>query len=262
MMRRLSRLSTDPTPSSMAASFLCLLLLAPAVALAQADYAREKRWADEITPSIVVGDAVYLELKSGRKFLALWAPGPKANAGVIVVHGLGVHPDWGLINLLRSRLPEQGYSTLSVQMPVLEAQARGDEYAPLYPEAAERLAVAMGYLRGKGLKKIGIVTHSLGSRMTNYFLTHAGDAQVDAWVAIGHVGEITGPIPSRTAVLDLYGENDLPTVLDNARKRADVIRGIRGSGQLQVPGADHFFAGKENELVLRVRQFLDARLGS
>jgi DNA-binding CsgD family transcriptional regulator len=38
---------------------------------------------------------------------------------VIVVHGLGVHPDRGLINPLRSQLAEQGYATLPVQMPVL-----------------------------------------------------------------------------------------------------------------------------------------------
>ena len=30
--------------------------LAPAPAAAQADYARERRWADEITPAIRVGD--------------------------------------------------------------------------------------------------------------------------------------------------------------------------------------------------------------
>lgn len=44
---------------------LAALLLAPATSFAQADYAREKRWADEITPAILVGDPVYLELKSG-----------------------------------------------------------------------------------------------------------------------------------------------------------------------------------------------------
>jgi hypothetical protein len=248
------------TPVSLATSVLGAILLAPTLAFAQADYAREKRWADEITPSIVVGDPVYLELKSGRKFLALWTPSPKARAGVIVVHGLGVHPDWGLISPLRSQLPEQGYSTLSVQMPVLEAEARGEKYPPLYPEAAERLAAAVAYVRGKGLTRVAIASHSLGSRMTNYFLNHAGDARIDAWIAIGLSGDFTGPATLKAPVLDLFGEKDLPAVLDSAGKRAAAIRGVRGSGQLQVAGADHFFAGLENELVVRVRQFLDARL--
>ena len=236
------------------------LLLAPALSFAQADYAREKRWADEITPAILVGDPVYLAQKNGHKCLAIWAPNPNAVAGVIVVHGLGVHPDWGLINPLRSQLSEQGYATLSVQMPVLAAEERGDKYAPLFSEATERLAVAVEFLRGKGLKKIAIVSHSFGSRMTNYFLNHTGGTRIDAWVAIGLPGEFTDPSTFKAPVLDLYGENDFPAVLDNAAKRATAIRGIRGSGQMQVAGADHFFAGMENELVHRVKQFLDSRL--
>ncbi len=73
-----------------------LCFLWNAAALAQTpDTAREKRWADEITPAILVGDAVYLAQKSGHKFLAIYAANAKARAGVIVVHGMGVHPDWG-----------------------------------------------------------------------------------------------------------------------------------------------------------------------
>ena len=237
-----------------------VLQLAPTQAHAQADYAREKRWADEITPAILVGDAFYLAQKNGHKFLAIWAPNPKAVSGVIVVHGLGLHPDWGLINPLRSQLSEQGYATLSVQMPVLAAEIRGEQYPPLFPEAAERLAAAVAFLRGKGLKKVAIVSHSMGSRMTNYFLNRAGDARIDAWVAIGILGEFTEPATFRAPVLDLYGEKDQPAVLGNAEKRAAAIRGIRGSGQFEVAGADHYFAGMENELVRRVKQFLDSRL--
>lgn len=125
-----------------AAGLLAALVLAPAPAFAQADYGREQRWADEIAPGIVVGAPVWIELKSGRKFLAIYAPNPKAASGVIVVHGLGLHPDWGLISVLRSQLAEQGYATLSVQMPVLAAEAKADRYPPLFPEAAERLGAA------------------------------------------------------------------------------------------------------------------------
>jgi pimeloyl-ACP methyl ester carboxylesterase len=250
------------TDSARAVAVFLVFLFAPAPSPthAQAEYAREQRWADEITPTILVGDAVYLELKSGRKFLAVWAANATAVTGVIVVHGLGLHPDWGLINPLRSQLSEQGYATLSVQMPVLAADERGEKYFPLFPEAAERLAAAVTYLRGKGLKKVAIVSHSMGSRMTNYFLNHASDARIDAWVAIGLSGEFTDPATFKAPVFDLYGENDFPAVLYNAARRAAAIRGIRGSGQMQIAGSDHFFAGMEDELVRRVKQFLDSRL--
>ena len=241
--------------------FASTLLHVSSLACGQADYAREKRWADEITPSIVVGDAVYLAPRSGQKFLAIWAPAPKATAGVIVIHGLGIHPDWGLINTLRSRLSEQGYSTLSLQMPVLAADAQADQYPPLFPEAAERIAAAVAFLRSRGLKKIAIVSHSMGARMANHFLNHAGDARIDAWVSIGiPTGEFTRAETFKVPTLDLYGEKDFPAVLAGAPKRAAAIRGIRGSGQVQVAGADHFFAGLEDELVRQVRLFLDNRL--
>src|SRR6185436_17741741 len=210
----------------------CAALLAVHPAFGQAHYAREKRWADEIVPAIVVGDAVWLELKSGRKFLAIYTAHPKAVAGVIVVHGLGLHPDWGLVNMLRTRLAELGYATLSVQMPVLGSEASGIDYPPLFPEAAERLAAAAAFLHGRGTKKIAIVSHSMGALMTGYFLGHAGDARVDAWVAIGHPGEFAAPGTFKAPVLDLYGETDNAEVRAGASKRAAAIRGIRGSGQV------------------------------
>jgi pimeloyl-ACP methyl ester carboxylesterase len=248
------------TRSLLGCGLALALQLAPLAALAQPDYAREQRWAEEVRPAIVVGDPVELALASGRKFLAIYTPNPKAAAGVIVVHGLGVHPDWALIGTLRTRLAEQGYTTLSIQMPVLAANAKGDRYPPLFPEAGERIAAAIAYLRSKGLGKIAIVSHSMGSRMTNYFLNHAGSARIDAWVAVGIQGEFIRPATFKAPVLDLYGEKDLPAVLGGATKRAAEIRNLRGSGQVQVAGAGHFFAGHEDELVKQVRLFLDLRL--
>jgi pimeloyl-ACP methyl ester carboxylesterase len=246
-------------PLRLLAVFCLMTAFLPAPAAAQADYAREKRLADEIAPGIVVGDAMWLELK-GRRFLAIYAADPNAVSGVIVVHGLGLHPDWGLIGVLRTQLSEQGYATLSVQMPVLAADAPRERYAALFPEAAERLGAAAAWLRGKGLKKIAIVSHSMGASMSHYYLSHAPDTRIEAWVAVGMSGEITLPQNFRTPVFDLYGEKDWPAVLDGAAKRTAVLRAIRGSGQMQVAGADHFFTGAEGELGRQVRQFLDSRL--
>ena len=236
---------------------LLLSLLFSQGVLAQADYAREQRWADEITPTILVGDPVQLALPSGRKFLGIYAPSPKAQAGVIVIHGQGVHPDWGLINPLRSQLSEQGYTTLSVQMPVLAADEAASAYPALFPEAAERIAAAVQYLRNNGLRKIVVVSHSLGARMTNGFLNTPGRLSIDAWVSIGITSEYTRPETFDLPVLDLYGEKDFPGVLKLAPNRASSIMGIRGSAQIQIAGADHYFNGSTTELVRAVKLFLD-----
>ena len=224
---------------------------------AQADYAREQRWADEITPAVLVGDPVQLTLPVGRKFLGIYAPNSKARAGVVLVHGLGMHPDWSVVHPLRSQLSEQGYATLSVQMPVMAAGVPGEQYSPLFPEAAARIAVAVKFLRDKGLQKIAIVSHSYGARMTNVLLNQPDAPAISAWVAIGIIGEYSQPATFRVPVLDLYGEHDFPGVLELAAKRANAIKSVRGSAQIRVAGADHFFYGVDNELVRNVKLFLD-----
>ncbi len=240
--------------------FTLLLALAsvPCYAQAvQADYAREQRWADEITPAILVGDPVQLELPTGRKFLGIYAPNSKAQAGIVLVHGLGMHPDWGPVHPLRSQLSEQGYATLSVQMPVLAAGIPGEQYPPLFPEAAARIAVAVQYLRNKGHSKIVIISHSYGARMTNVLLNQPNAPAINAWVAIGIIGEYTNPATFKAPVLDLYGEKGFPGDLELAAGRAAAIKAVRGSAQVRVAGADHFFTGMDNELVRNVKRFLD-----
>ena len=239
--------------------FLLSFLYCSGVFAQTPDYAREKRWADEITPAILVGDAVYLTQPSGHQFLAIHAPNSKARAGVIVVHGMGVHPDWNLINALRSQLAEQGYATLSVQMPVLAADAKGELYPALFADAAQRLLAAADFLRDKGHRKLAIVSHSMGARMANHFLSNGGAAAIDAWVAVGiSTGAYEQAGKFQAPVLDIYGEKDFLAVLQNAATRADAIKRIRGSGQVSVAGADHYFTGSESELTRHVKRFLDS----
>jgi hypothetical protein len=108
-----------------------------------------------------VGDPVYLEGSAGRKFLNIYTEAPNAKAGLVIVHGIGVHADWGLIGMLRIALADHGYTTLSAQMPVLDQEARPEEYGSTLGEAGERLKVAVNFLRAKGHKKVAMhgLTH-------------------------------------------------------------------------------------------------------
>ena len=184
---------------------------------------------------------------------------PMQKQGLSSYMALGVHPDWGLINTLRSALADHGYTTLSVQMPVLAEEANAEDYRSTFGEAAERLKVAVDFLQAKGYKKIAIVSHSMGSRMTHAYLTRDPSAPINAWVCIGLGGEddfrhMTLP------VLDLYGENDFPAVLQGAQKRAASIKDLQRSQQVMAPQADHFFNDQQAELVRYVRDFLDKAL--
>lgn len=235
---------------------LALLVMAGCASVAP-DYAREKRLADEVAPSLVVGDAVMLESGGGRKFLGILTPAAKPRAAVILVHGAGVHPDFGMIGQLRSGLADRGYTTLSIQMPVLAADADVADYPALFPEAGQRIAAAIDYLRAKGATKVAIVSHSMGARMVNEFLARRPDTRLIAWVPVAiSSGQFDSLSGVRFPILDVYAEKDFDVVLQGAPARAKVLRGHRGSRQAMVYGADHYFARKSKEVAALVDQLL------
>jgi pimeloyl-ACP methyl ester carboxylesterase len=181
------------------------------------------------------------------------------------VHGIGVHPNWpDVIEPLRTRLPEAGWSTLAIQMPVLPNEATDNDYAPLIAQAGPRLEAAIAFLKDQGAQRIAIVAHSLGATMVNDYLATAPDA-VDAYVAIGmssvgaHAGRdnvaLLGQITTPT--LDLFGEHDLEAVVAGAEARARAAADDSRYSQAQVPDADHFFAGQNDALVETVSQWLN-----
>lgn len=140
---------------------VALVLLFASFSAAAQDYEREARWRAEVLGNLVVGEAVDIAAPSGRKFLGLYTPGAKA--AVLLVHGIGVHPDHGLIGMLRVALSDMGFATLSIQMPVLASDAPPEQYYPaLFPEAAARIAAAVAWLAPKN-RKVVLASHSLGS---------------------------------------------------------------------------------------------------
>lgn len=236
---------------------LILGMLLATLAMAS-DYAREQKWADEILPSVLVGDPVWLDGSGKQKFLGLYTEAANAKGAVILGHGIGVHPDWGLISMLRQSLAEKGYTTLSIQFPVMAADAKADAYAPTFDDASARLAKATAFLKQKGYAKIAIVSHSLGCRMSYRYLSGKPDAAIRTWVAISSPGaEDWGRL--KLPVLDLYGQNDLPGVLQNVSVRAPGLK-QPGSTQQRLPVADHFFEGQDGPLLEAVSGYLGQHL--
>jgi dienelactone hydrolase len=235
-----------------------LLLILAVVPVWAADYAREQRWAEEVEPAIMVGEPVYLEAQQ-HKFLSIYTETEKAKAAVVVIHGIGVHPNWGLIGPIRTALSERGYTTLAIQMPVL-ADARVQDYPPTYPEAAARIDVALRYLTGKGHKRIAVVCHSGGCLTPEYFLAHGGKGRIAAWVAIGMPMDYSSPATLTMPILDLMGSEDLPEVKTTSVQRLANLKKHPKSRQQTIQGADHFFTGKEAELGDAVAGFLKSAL--
>ena len=256
---------------------LWLALLCGCTAAWSQDYAREKRWADEVVPGLVVGEPVWLELKNGHKFLNVYTEANDAKVAILLVHGIGVHPDHGVVGILRSRLSEMGYATLSAQMPVARSEgATVEDYYPvLFPQAGERIGAAARYLQDKGFRHVVLLSHSMGAWMSNVYLLEEGAAPFAAWIVLGLTGRFWGaslisipvlgiewlPGKLRLPILDVYGEHDIKPSLGGARSRASALTHIDGSEQLMIAGADHHYTGKEQQLAEAIHRFIAKTVG-
>jgi pimeloyl-ACP methyl ester carboxylesterase len=235
--------------------FIAIVLLS-GNATAQ-DYEREKRWAAEVVPNLVVGEVVQLKLPSGREFLGIHVENRAAKNAILLVHGLGVHPDHGVIGILRASLADLGYATLSIQMPVQKPDAATDEYFPgLFPEAAARIQAGADWLAQNGYPRPVLLSHSMGSWMSNVYFERTSGAPFAAWVCMGRSGAFGRMGSAQMPVLDLYGEKDLPGVLRADWRRRLMLDGIPGSKQVRIPAADHHYTGLEKELAAEIVAFL------
>jgi len=248
---------------------ICLALVPVGLSAATtSNLAREKNWADQVVDFLVAGDAVWLEAR-GIKFLALYTqPGETQKAskrGVILLHGRGVHPAWGFINTLRIDLAEAGWHTLSLQMPILETDVKLAEYAKTFPEAFERIDAGVRYLQQQGISKIYLLGHSSGAMTGVAYATEHPKVPVVGIIAIGLSTEPGGGplmqpamiLPRITVpVLDIFGANDLPSVLSYMAARAQAGRLNKGYVQMRVPGTNHFFTDRYDELKSRILDWL------
>ncbi len=246
-----------------------MLMLAVTTGLAS-DLAKEKRWADQIVDELIDGDAVWLKA-DGQKFLSILTPAAgDTKGGVIVLHGIGVHPNWPLVVYpLRVQLAERGWTTLSLQMPILRNEAQAQEYVPLLDEVPGRIRAGIAALKEQGAEPIFLVTHSLGSGMARHFLAAGGDAAITGFVGVGmgvnkdvpQINSLGALKRIRLPILDVYGENDLQTVVDTAGERVAAARagGNQDYQQVTIPGAGHFFDGFEEPLVQTVADWLSQK---
>ena len=209
---------------------------------AVADTARENRWAEQVVPQLVVGDAVWLATKRHPRVLAIFTESSATTRNaVIIVHGLGVNPDWNLIGVLRTALADRGFATLSVQMPVLAADAPRDDYASLFPDAGERLSAAAAWLRDRGYLRLAVVSHSLGAAMVNAWLADPAQKSIAAWIPVGMF--VPFAAAPRQPVLDVVAERDFPEAIAESKMRAQRLLNDGCSAGLVVAGTDHYFEG-------------------
>ena len=261
-----------------------IFVLMPAHA---SDLAREKRLADEIVDAILDGDAVFLKARVENReleFLSIFTEADEAKGTAIILHGRGFHPDWSdAINPMRVGLAESGWNTLSVQMPVLQKQAKYYDYVPLFDEAVPRINSAIRYAReqlkqsdNKG--KVVLIAHSCGAHMAMAWVetkeasgkvaTGKAFEVIDAYIGLGmgatdYKQPMEHPFPLEKVnvpILDVYAAMDYPAVLKMADDRWQQIQsaGNHKSRQVVIGGSAHYYKDKGEALTLAIEQWLQA----
>jgi len=238
-------------------TFLCLSYLS--MAAGASDIAREKRLASQVVDSIIDGEAVFL--KSGdHEFLSIYTEADEPGGAVIIMHGRGFHPNWAdVVYPLRVGLVDQGWNTLSLQMPVLGKEAKFYDYLEIMDEALPRIEAGIDYLKQQGNEKIILIAHSCSVHMAMAWVDAGRMRDIDAFVGIGmgavdYKQPMKRPFPLEkfiVPVLDVYGEEEYPAVIRGAPERLAAMQkaGNPKSKQLTVPGANHYFTDEGDALL-------------
>jgi pimeloyl-ACP methyl ester carboxylesterase len=234
----------------------------------------DREWEAQIAQKLVenteIGEAVWL--KTGdNQFLALFTEHSAyiAQGAAIILHGMGAHPDWPeVIAPIRTSLAEQGWSTLSIQLPVLAPETPVAGYGETVKEVGQRIGAAVQLLRDKNFLNIVIIGHSFGAAAAAKYLAEEKEQRIHAFVSIGIRSQkflnpkldLMQEIEKiKIPVLDIYGSRDFDSVVRSAADRRLAARksGNRVYRQIEIEGADHYFIGLESLLVKRIRGWLE-----
>ena len=181
---------------------------------------------------------------------------------------MAFHPDWAdAINPLRVGLVERGYSTLSLQMPVLEKDAKYYDYDPIFGFAHARIEAGMRYLRDSGHRKVILLAHSCGVHMAmDWIGNRATTVSMPISASVWARRIMGNPCASRFRWQDagcgarFVRCQDYPGVSGAVRprvRRCSRPPGTRSRASRCLPQANHYFTDQGDALVAAVADWLD-----
>ena len=250
--------------------FLLILGNALSVVADSVDRDWEKRTTEKLAEKVKGSEVLWLDAK-GEDFLALFTSqtNETAHGAVILLHAMGGHADWPqTISPLRTGLPEHGWTTLSIQMPVIAPENQIEDYGRTLQQAEYRIKAAVRFLRERKFLNIVVIGHSFGAATTLVYLKKEQKQMVVALVALGlqeypfvkPAIDILGLIEkTKIPVLDIFGSRDFKNVINQApdRRLAAKKGNNRQYAQLEIEGADHYYNKMEDVLIKRIRGWLD-----
>jgi len=233
------------------------------------DFELERQWREQLEDYIVVGDIVWLEDHQARPFMGIYAQSERASKGtVVLLHNMGGHPNWhAVIGPLRRELLDRGWSTLSLQMPVLGGECGGREHAVLLNDSPGRLDAALEFLNQQGEQNVVLLGHGLGAIMAAAYLAERPMNDIRGLAALGlYMLRYTDPRmyaanyldKLQLPILDIFGSADvLVANARDARKLSVSLGGNEHYQQVELKAAGMFFEGDEERLLKEVAKWLN-----
>ncbi len=230
---------------------------------------REQQIAEKL--ALIAGADEIVSLKApGGRFIGIYqrAKTGESHGVVILAHGMGAHPDWpDVISPLRTQLPEFGWSTFSIQMPILSPDEPVAEYGKTLKVAKSRLNAAIDYLHTWEIEQIILLGYSFGAVQVASYLASGKNENVRAFVSVSMLSQkfikpgldvfkLIGGID--LPMLDIYGDEDLPDVRRGSddRRLAASKNGNRDFKQIELKHAGHHYQGVEEALVEQIQIWL------
>lgn len=253
-------------------ALLPALLLPAAQAAPDSISEFEQAVAERLVERQVPGEMIWLDAE-GRQFLGLYLapPSGELRLAVILLHGLGGHPDWpDVIQPLRTRLPSLGWATLSIQLPRLSPQASHTDETELPRRVWPRIQAATAYLAARGAHRVVLVGYGFGAALGARHLGVFGKGlagfvvvspQAPAYLAPG-VAFPESLEAVKVPVLDVYAAEDAATVLQQAPERELWGRKnkARPFDRIIIADAGADYHGKEEDLARRIAAWLDTNV--
>ena len=239
------------------------------------ELSREQKIADKLV-QIADADEITSLKALGGQFIGLYKSANSSeisktretNGVVILVHGMGAHPDWpDVISPLRTQLAESGWSTFSIQMPILSPEEPVAKYGKTLKIANSRIQAAVDYLHAWEMQPIILLGYSFGAAQAASYLASDKSKNVAAFVSVSmlaqkfikpsldvykFIGRINIPM------LDIYAEDDL----DDNRRGIDDRRLAASKNshvlfkQIEVQQAGHYYLGVKNALAEQIHVWL------
>lgn len=233
------------------------------------ELSREQQIVEKLILTADADEIINLKASGGR-FAGLYkrAKTRESHGVVILVHGMGAHPDWpDVISPLRTRLAEFGWSTLSIQMPILSPEEPVAEYGKTLRLANSRMQAAVDYLHDWEIDPIILLGYSFGAAQAANYLASNKPEYIKAFVSVSMLAQkfikpeldvykfISGiTIP----ILDIYGEEDLEDVrrgIDDRRLAANKNSNT-GFQQIELQRSGHHYLGFEDALAEQIQIWL------